>query len=68
MKRTFKVSGMKCMGCVGTVTNSLESLQGVSVAEVQLDSGLALVEGDVPTEQIIEALAAAGYPGEEVVE
>lgn len=68
MKRTFKVSGMKCTGCVGNVTKSLESLEGVSVAEVQLDSGLALVEGDVPPEQITEALASAGYPGEEIVE
>ena len=68
MKRTFKVSGMKCMGCVGNVFKSLESLEGVSIAEAQLATGLALVEGDAPSERIIEALATAGYPGEEVGE
>ena len=66
MKSTFKVDGMKCMGCVANVKKALESLQGVKSADVDLEAAQATVEGDVAVEDVCSALTAAGYPAQEV--
>lgn len=65
----LKISGMTCGHCVRTVTEVLESLEGVKRAAVDLDSGSALVEHDeaevAPTE-LAAAVAEEGYEAEEV--
>ena len=61
MKSMFKVDGMKCMNCVANVTKTLESLQGVKSADVDLEAAQATIEGDVAAEDVCSALAAAGY-------
>jgi copper chaperone len=43
---TLKVAGMKCGGCVKSVTGVLQGLPGVAKAEVSLERGEAIVEYD----------------------
>lgn len=57
--RNFKIDGMMCMHCVGRVKSALEAL-GLK-ADVDLDTGIAAVEGDASDEQIIAAVEKAGY-------
>ena len=58
-KITVKIDGMMCMHCVGRVKSALEAL-GLK-ADVDLDTGIATVEGDASDEQIIAAVEKAGY-------
>ena len=60
----FHVNGMTCEGCVGTVRRSLESLPGVAVSSINLETGRASVEFDgsrVREQDLIAAVRAAGY-------
>lgn len=57
--RTFEIKGMMCMHCVGRVQKALEGL-GLK-AVVDLNSGIAKVEGDATDEQIVAAVKDAGY-------
>jgi copper chaperone CopZ len=54
---------MKCGGCVATVQKALEGLHGCDKAGVDLESGVAEVEGTVDREQLMTVLAGLGYPG-----
>lgn len=59
-----KVSGMKCGGCVKSVTNVLQELPGVNRVEVLLDPGEARVDydpGKVQVEAMKQAVADAGF-------
>lgn len=55
---TMKVTGMTCMGCVGSVTRVLETIPGVAQVEVSLEQAQARVRFD-PTRVAPEALRAA---------
>ena len=60
----FHVNGMTCEGCVATVRRSLESLPGVGVSSIDLETGRASVEFDgsrVREEDLMAAVRAAGY-------
>lgn len=66
---TLKVTGMTCQHCVRAVTQALESRDGVSRAEVDLQAGRARVEYDasqVTTGELAAAVADEGYEAEEV--
>ncbi|HEX6307379.1 MAG TPA: copper ion binding protein [Longimicrobiales bacterium] len=66
---TLKVSGMSCQHCVRSVTQALESQEGVKRAEVDLQAGRARVEYDesrVTPAQLANAVADEGYEAEEV--
>jgi copper chaperone len=59
-----KVSGMKCGGCVKSVTNVLQELPGVNRVEVLLEPGEARVDydpGKVEVEAMKQAVADAGF-------
>ncbi|HWS13150.1 MAG TPA: heavy-metal-associated domain-containing protein [Rhodocyclaceae bacterium] len=59
-----KVSGMKCGGCVKSVTNVLQELPGVDRVEVLLEPGEARVDydpGKVQVEAMKQAVADAGF-------
>lgn len=55
------VSGMNCQHCVGAVTAALESVAREGSVSVDLDSGLARIESDIPADVLIRAVVAAGY-------
>ena len=45
MEKTYVVSGMKCDGCVKTVTERLSQVRGVENVVVNLEKGQATVTG-----------------------
>jgi copper chaperone len=61
---TLKVAGMKCGGCVKSVTGVLQGLTGVSSVEVSLERGEATVEYDaakVGRDAMMAAIDDAGF-------
>jgi copper chaperone CopZ len=66
---TLKVSGMTCQHCVRSVTQALESQQGVARADVDLQAGRARIEYDdsvTSPDQLANAVMDEGYTAEEV--
>lgn len=62
--RILKIGGMSCENCVGHVTKALTSLSGVETAQVDLDTGRAIVIYDpkrVDTQKMIRAVEEEGY-------
>lgn len=57
----LKVEGMTCHHCVMAVTKALESVAGVTKAEVDLDRGRAVVDGDADIQAMIAAVQEEGY-------
>ncbi len=60
----LKVKGMTCGGCVRSVKNVLEGIQGVTSAEVSLEKAQATVTYDPAKADVIrmrEAVTDAGY-------
>lgn len=56
------ITGMTCQHCVRAVREALAAVPGVArVAEVDLGSGRASVEGDADPEALIAAIKAEGY-------
>lgn len=62
-KKQFKVDGMMCNHCRANVEKNIKALQGVENVEVDLASGIAVVEGDVADEDVIRAIEGIGYQG-----
>lgn len=61
---TLGISGMTCGGCVRSVKNVLEGIQGVSSAEVSLEKAQATVTYDpaqADVNRMKEAVTDAGY-------
>jgi copper chaperone CopZ len=62
MKKVLSVEGMSCGHCVAHVKEALESVAGVSKAEVDLKKKEAVVEGASLDEAAMRAAVAdAGY-------
>ena len=60
----LKVTGMTCMHCVGAVKKALEAVEGVESADVSLEPGEAVVNGDADTDSLVAAVTEAGYSAE----
>ncbi|MBK5105922.1 MAG: heavy-metal-associated domain-containing protein [Burkholderiales bacterium] len=63
-KVTLGISGMTCGGCVRSVGNVLNALDGVAKAEVSLEKKNAVVEydpGKVQVEQLKRSVVEAGF-------
>lgn len=61
---TFRVSGMHCAGCTGSVEKALSSVDGVETATVNLSTEKARVEyrkGAAEVDEMIRAVKEAGY-------
>lgn len=63
VKSTLMVEGMMCPRCVAHVKDALEAVDGVAVAEVDLEGKCAVVEHDASTEpeSLAKAVVDAGY-------
>ena len=57
----LKITGMTCGHCVRAVTGALKGVKGVTVAEVDLKSGSAVVEGTADPAALVAAVAEEGY-------
>ena len=60
----LKVEGMTCNHCVMAVKKALLKVPGVEKAEVLLDKGEALVEGQADPKALIRAVEEEGYRAE----
>ncbi|MFC7166497.1 heavy-metal-associated domain-containing protein [Halospeciosus flavus] len=58
---TLSVEGMTCEGCEDIVENALSEVDGVEDAEADREEGVATVEGDANTEDLVQAVDFAGY-------
>ena len=59
--RRFVVEGMTCHHCSAHVEKALQNVPGVTYAEVSLERGEALVEGDATDDALMQAVADIGY-------
>jgi len=60
----LKVEGMTCPSCIRHVEAALHEIEGIGKVKVELKEGKVVVEHDpasATTEQMISALAEAGY-------
>ncbi len=57
----LKITGMTCDHCQSAVKNALESVSGVETATVDLEQGLARVEGQADTQALVAAVEEEGY-------
>ena len=60
----LKVEGMTCGGCVNSVQNALNRIDGISSAIADLDSGIVTVDFDsgiIQQSIISESIAEAGF-------
>lgn len=61
-KTTLKIEGMMCEGCVKSVKEGLEKVDGVTSVNVDLKKGIAKVEHDnVSDETLIKAVVDTGF-------
>ena len=62
MSIRLNISGMTCGHCQTAVSNALKSVTGVQNAEVKLEQGTAVVNGEnLDTNQLIAAVLDEGY-------
>ena len=61
---TLKITGMTCGHCVRAVTEALQSVAGVTKAEVDLARGEARVEGPAELQALVAAVREEGYGAE----
>jgi copper chaperone len=61
---TLKITGMNCQHCVNAVTQALEAVTGVTGVQVDLNGGLAEIQGTAAPADLIAATEAAGYGAE----
>lgn len=61
--KTLHIEGMSCMHCAARVRDALNSIKGVSEADVRLDEKLAVVKlkTDVPVDVLSAAVEKAGF-------
>ncbi|MFS1663371.1 heavy-metal-associated domain-containing protein [Streptococcus sp. zg-JUN1979] len=45
MEQTYRISGLKCQGCVDTVTQKLSQVRGVEQVSVDLDKSQVTISG-----------------------
>ena len=57
----LKVEGMSCGHCVAAVERGLNAVPGTEKVTVDLDLGLAVVEGDADAQALIDAVVEEGY-------
>ncbi|MDG5768143.1 heavy metal-associated domain-containing protein [Balneolales bacterium ANBcel1] len=67
-KEIFRVEGMSCSGCAGTVHSALMQADGVSDARVDHERGIAEITHSLPTQDVASIVAGAGYRVVEKVE
>jgi len=58
---TIKVQGMKCQHCAGSTKKALEGIDGISNAQVDLDTGEVTFDGSADMETIKAAVSKAGF-------
>ena len=63
--RQFNVTGMSCAACSARVEKAVCKLEGVDSVSVSLLTNSMVVEGDAPSDMIVQAVEQAGYKATE---
>ncbi len=58
---TYKITGMSCQGCVGSVTRALTAALPGAKITVELEGGLARIEGPHEAQAVQQAVEDAGF-------
>lgn len=61
MKTTYQISGLKCQGCVNTVTEKLSSIKGVEDVQVNLAEKTVSFKGKVWKWRLNNALKGSKF-------
>ena len=62
MRKTYRITGMHCAGCVGSVEKSLNAVDGVEASvSLPAESATLTLTRDVGLEELAAAVEAAGY-------
>ncbi len=61
MQNSFKIKGMMCNHCKANVEKNLSKIEGVTAVTVNLEQGVAHVEGSFDAQQIISTIENLGY-------
>ena len=62
MKKNVYIDGMSCKNCVRHVKEALNEVEGLTVLDVNLKKGIAIVEGESLSDQaIIDAIGNTHY-------
>lgn len=59
--RTYRIEGMRCNHCKANAEKAIAALDGVEKVEIDLASGIAVVEGKAAEEDIRKAVEALGF-------
>lgn len=65
MKKQFDITGMSCAACSARVQKAVSKLDGVTECNVNLLTNSMAVEGEVSSEEVIDAVVKAGYGASE---
>ncbi|MDE6485510.1 MAG: permease [Duncaniella sp.] len=65
MTKEYIISGMNCPHCQNAVKKAIAAVEGVNTVEVDLQAGIATVDGSVDHKAVIEAVHAAGFEARE---
>lgn len=57
----YYVTGMSCAACVARVEKAVNSLEGVTECSVSLLTNSMRIEGNISEEEVVKAVADAGY-------
>ncbi|HYG32691.1 MAG TPA: cation transporter, partial [Methylophilaceae bacterium] len=60
-QHSLAIEGMRCAGCVSAVEKALANVPGVTSASVNFAQHTAQVEGNAQSDDLIKAVANAGY-------
>ena len=55
------ITGMTCRNCAATTRDAISKVDGITDAEVSIDTQQARIKGDFDKEAVIQAIEAAGY-------
>ena len=58
---TLNISGMTCGHCVQAVAQAIQAVPGVERVGVELDTGIAVVEGAPDVQAVLDAVQEEGY-------
>lgn len=68
-RKTYRIAGMHCAGCVGSVERSLNAVDGVEASvSLPAESATLTLTRDVPFEELAAAVEGAGYEIEPVAD
>lgn len=57
----FKIDGMKCNHCKNNVEMNLKKMKGITSVEIDLETGIAYITGNIQKETIINEVEKLGY-------